>query len=114
MSVDDEYDDQLAEEIFPWRDQTPEQFVAHNWLRFGACSISRYPFRNKELHRWVRRFEEILHDTALIEECRQTHLTPTERREQDAVLREIDKNGFQATDRCRSSSPGSTQRAACA
>lgn len=94
MNVDDEYYDQFAEETFPWRDYTPEEFIARHWLNFGACSISDNQFKNKKLHAWVRRFEEIFHDSALIEECRQKYLTPAERDEQDAALKKSDLNGF--------------------
>ena len=96
MKADEDYYDSFFEEIFPWREFSPEEFAARHWLEFGACTLAQNNiFRDPEMRKWAVRFEEILHNPELIEECRQTFLTDLERADQDETLKRIDENGFQ-------------------
>ena len=90
----EDYYDSMIEDRIPWRDCCPEEYLARHWIEFGAFSISGNRFLNKDLERWVKRFEELLHDPKLIEECRSRFLTSQEREKQDADLRRIVDNGF--------------------
>ena len=89
------YADELYDDMFPWRDTTPEEYMAHHWLEFGAFSVTKNnQFRNGKLREWLSRFEEIFHDTALIEQCRELYLTDTQRAKQQQILDKIWENGY--------------------
>jgi hypothetical protein len=90
----DDYYDAVFEEMIPWRDFTPEEYLARHWIEIGAFSITKNKFRNKEMEQWAHRFEVLFHDPEQIEVCRSQFLSTEERAEQDRLLRKIDENGF--------------------
>ena len=95
MSDEPFYYDQYFEESFPsWRDVSPEEHMAHHWLGFGAFSMRNNEFKDKDMEKWARRFEEIFHSENEIEECRMRFLTESERRQQDRELKKIMKHGL--------------------
>lgn len=51
-------------------------------------------FKDKNMEKWARRFEEIFHSEGGIKECRMRFLTESERRQQDHESRKIMKQGL--------------------
>ena len=88
MDPDYHYADNYFDEDFAgWRETTPEEYAARHWLRFGACRLTRNnDFRDDKMRDWITRFEEIFHDSELLEECRNAHLTLEQRTEQDRII----------------------------
>lgn len=68
--------------------------MAHHWLEFGAFSMRNNEFKDKNMEKWARRFEEIFHSEGGIKECRMRFLTESERRQQDHESRKIMKQGL--------------------
>ena len=59
LVYDREYDKE-ADAKFPWRQMTPEEWVARHGHTVGCFSLHRYRYRNVELGQWVRRLYELL------------------------------------------------------
>lgn len=52
--------EQLARELFPYREQTPEEYAArqaHQWMSF---SFDDYRYSDPELEAWIARLGDIL------------------------------------------------------
>lgn len=95
MTDTQDFADEFYDDMFPWRDTTPEEYIAHHWLEFGAFSVTRNnQFKNSQLKAWLTRFEEIFHSPDLIEECRQKYLTAEQLAAQQLISEKIDQNGF--------------------
>ncbi|MDQ8205854.1 hypothetical protein, partial [Pelagicoccus sp. SDUM812003] len=84
----------FLEKTFDWRSMSPEECIARMYLEFGSFDSKGWEIKNKELEKWIRRFNEIFHDPKLIEECRIKYLTKEEFEEQEQLIRKIDENGF--------------------
>ena len=89
------YYDEIFEELIPkWRESSPEEYIARHWLQFGAFSLSSNEFKDKEMERWVHRFEVIFHDSEEIKKCRLQYLTVSEYLQQEQELEGIMRDGF--------------------
>jgi len=70
-----------AHELFPFETMTPEEYAArngHGWLMF---SFGSHSYRDKKLEAWAHRLNEILSSNELMEQCRNSFLSPQERKQ---------------------------------
>ena len=82
-----------ARELFPYREQTPEEYAArhfHEWMTF---SFDDYRYSDPELDAWIARLGQIFFKrpgAPSIEELRARFLTP----EELEAIREKEKEEF--------------------
>lgn len=92
-----EYDDDPAVKRFPWRDMSPEEWVARHGHSIGCFSYHRYRYRNQELGVWMCRVGELLTGgvtQAELEAHRRKYLTPIEYAKITKQIADIKKYGL--------------------
>jgi hypothetical protein len=70
--------EELAKELFPYHDMTPEKYAALHAHTIACSSFDLYRYRDRELEAWVHRVHQILGNLAEVERCRRTYLTSEE------------------------------------
>ena len=84
--------DERADAKFPWKQMSPEEWVARHGHRVGCFSLHRCRYRNSELGKWMRRLAELLslesRGRGALDVYRKQHLSPAE---YDRVQEEIAK-----------------------
>lgn len=52
--------DAEADSQFPWKQMTPEEWVARHGHRVGCFSLHQYRYKNADLGQWVKRVYDLL------------------------------------------------------
>ena len=94
MSSEPFYEDSFFEDMFPWKEVSPEEYMAKHALGLGAFSTSHMNFKNKDMERWAHRLEEIFHDPVQIKAAEDKFLTPEEKAQQAEQLQKIMEDGL--------------------
>jgi len=94
MTSDPFYEDPFFEDIFPWKELSPAEYMAKHGLGLGAFSTSHMQFKDKSMEKWAHQLEEIFNDPVKIQEAEEKFLTEEERIQRDEQLKEILKNGL--------------------
>lgn len=94
MSQDPFYEDPFFEDIFPWKDCSPEEYMAKHGLGLGAFSKKHMTFKDKEMEGWARRLEEVFNDPKEIEAAKRKFLTPEELERRGKQFQKILKHGL--------------------
>jgi hypothetical protein len=80
--------EESAKQLFPYKDTTPEEYVARFSHTIGCSSFGLYRYRDRELEAWVHQAHRLLADAREVERCRKAHLTPDELQRVRQDLRE--------------------------
>ncbi len=73
--------EQLARELFPYREQTPEEYAARNAHKWMSFSFDDFRYADPELDAWIARLGQILFKrpgAPSLEALRAKYLTPSE------------------------------------
>lgn len=69
---------EMALQMFPVREQSPEQYVAR-WSHTIMCSsFDQYQYPDPALTAWIDEMHRLLRTVGETERCRRVHLTPEE------------------------------------
>lgn len=86
----DRENDEEADSQFPWKQMTPEEWVARHGHTVGCFSLHQYRYKNVELGQWIRRVHELLsfesRGRGALDVYRKQYLSPAE---YDRVKEEI-------------------------
>ena len=85
--------DQLFEDS-PWKEMSPEEYIARNWLRYGCLDTKGLEFKNNKMKEWADRASEIFNDIEKLEACRKEFLSDEELKEEALQLERIKQNGI--------------------
>jgi hypothetical protein len=70
--------DEVARDLFPYRDISPEEYAARHAHQVGCFSLDRHHYNDPELASWFGRLGTIFRDLDELERCRRTFLTTAE------------------------------------
>lgn len=69
---------EMAREMFPVLELSPEQYVARWSHTIGCSSFDQYQYPDPTLTAWIDEMHRLLQTPGEVERCRRTHLTPDE------------------------------------
>ncbi|MGJ8639106.1 MAG: hypothetical protein ACSHYA_06895 [Opitutaceae bacterium] len=85
--------DFLFEDV-AWKEISPEEYIAKNWLRYGCLDTTNLEFENNELKMWADQASSIFNNLRKLEACRKKFLTDDELKEQAVHIEKIEQNGL--------------------
>jgi hypothetical protein len=85
--------DQLFEDT-PWKEMSPEEYIARNWLRYECLDTKNLEFKNRKLKAWADQVAEIFNDIEKLEACRKEFLSDAELKEEAVQIERIEQNGI--------------------
>lgn len=87
----------LGDRLFeddPWKEISPEEYIARNWLRLDCLDTEGLEFKNKKMKKWADRAAEIFNDSKKLEEVRREFLTDEELKEEAVQIERVRQNGI--------------------
>lgn len=69
---------EMAQQMFPVLDQSPEQYVARRSHTIMCSSFDQYQYPDPVLTAWIDEMHRLMRTPGEVERCRRAHLTPEE------------------------------------
>ena len=85
--------DRLFEDT-PWKEISPEEYIAKNWLRYGCLDTEGLEFKNKKMKEWADRAAAIFNDSKKLEAVRREFLSDEELKEEAVQIERVQQNGI--------------------